>query len=200
MRRREKRPRSGPSSPLPVARGRAEEESMEDVRGKTVLVVDDEPSVRLYLQTVLEDSGFEVQTAANGHQALDRMTEKKPDVISLDLVMPKMSGLNFFKYIQKNKERAGIPVVVVTAHARDELGSEDFQRLEKHRSEECRIFTLEKPVDAPTYVNTIRQALDLEPLGSGSDEQTALRLEVSDAIQGADRESLRKALEILKGS
>jgi CheY-like chemotaxis protein len=128
------------------------------------------------------------------------MTEKKPDVISLDLVMPKMSGLNFFKYIQKNKERAGIPVVVVTAHARDELGSEDFQKVEKYRSEECRIFTLEKPVDAPTYVNTIRQALDLEPLGSGSDEQTALRLEVSDAIQGADRESLRKALEILKGS
>jgi CheY-like chemotaxis protein len=200
MRRRETRPPSGPRSPLPVARGRAEEESMEDVRGKTVLVVDDEPSVRLYLQTVLEDSGFQVQTAANGHQALDRMTEKKPDVISLDLVMPKMSGLNFFKYIQKNKERAGIPVVVVTAHARDELGSEDFQKIEKHRSEECRIFTLEKPVDAPTYVNTIRQALDLQPLGSESEEQTALRLEVSDAVQGADRESLRKALEILKGS
>ncbi len=90
-----------------MARGRGEEESMEDVRGKTVLVVDDEPNVRLYLQTVLEDSGFEVQTAANGHQALDRMTEKKPDVISLDLVMPKMSGLNFFKYIQKNKEQSG---------------------------------------------------------------------------------------------
>jgi CheY-like chemotaxis protein len=173
---------------------------MEDVRGKTVLVVDDEPNVRLYLQTVLEDSGFEVQTAANGHQALDRMTEKKPDVISLDLVMPKMSGLNFFKYIQKNKERAGIPVVVVTAHAKDELGSEDFDKIEKHKSEECRIFTLEKPVDAPTYVNTIRQALELEPLGSESEEQTALRLEVSDAIQGADPESLRKALEILKGS
>ena len=177
-----------------------EEEAMEDVRGKTVLVVDDEPNVRLYLQTVLEDSGFEVQTAANGHQALDRMTEKKPDVISLDLVMPKMSGLNFFKYIQKNKERAGIPVVVVTAHAKDELGSEDFQKLEKHKSEECRIFTLEKPVDAPTYVNTIRQALDLEPVGPESEEGTALRLEVSDAILGADQESLRKALEILKGS
>jgi CheY-like chemotaxis protein len=45
------------------------------------------------------------------------MTEKKPDVISLELVMPKMSGLKFFKYIQKNKERAGIPVVVVTVPA-----------------------------------------------------------------------------------
>ena len=77
---------------------------MEDVRGKTVLVVDDEPNVRMYLQAVLEDAGLNVQTAANGNQALDRMTEKKPDVISLDLVMPKMSGLKFFKYIQKNKD------------------------------------------------------------------------------------------------
>ncbi len=173
---------------------------MEDVRGKRVLVVDDEPNVRLYLQTVLEDSGFEVQTAANGHQALDRMTENKPDVISLDLVMPKMSGLKFFKYIQKNKDRAGIPVVVVTAHARDEMGSEDFEKIESYKSEECRIFTLEKPVDAPTYVNTIRQALELEPLAPESEEGTSLRQEVSDAVRAADSESLGRVLKILKGS
>ena len=173
---------------------------MEDVRGKTVLVVDDEPNVRLYLQTVLEDSGFEVQTAANGHQALDRMTEKKPDVISLDLVMPKMSGLKFFKYIQKNKDRAGIPVVVVTAHAQDELGSEDFEKIMKYKSEETKIFMLEKPVDAVTYVDTIRQALGLEPLRADSAESGSLRLQVSDAVRAADPESLKKALEILKRS
>jgi CheY-like chemotaxis protein len=171
---------------------------MEDVRGKTVLVVDDEPNVRMYLQAVLEDAGFGVQTAANGNQALTRMTEKKPDVISLDLVMPKMSGLKFFQYIQKNKERAGIPVVVVTAHARDELGSDDFEKIEKHKSKECSVFLLEKPVDALTYVNTVRQALDLEPLGPETEEGASLRLQVADAVRGADRESLEKALEILK--
>ncbi len=171
---------------------------MEDVRGKTVLVVDDEPNVRMYLQAVLEDAGFGVQTAANGNQALDRMTEKKPDVISLDLVMPKMSGLNFFKYIQKNKDRAGIPVVVVTAHAQDELGSEDFEKIKKYKSEECRIFVLEKPVDALIYVDTIRQALGLEPLGPRGQEAESLRLQVSDAVRAADPNSLKKALEILK--
>ena len=172
---------------------------MEDVRGKTVLVVDDEPNVRLYLQTVLEDSGFEVQTAANGREALDRMTEKKPDVISLDLVMPKMSGLNFFKYIQKNKDRAGIPVVVVTAHARDEMGSADFEKIEKYKSDACKLFTLEKPVDAPNYVNTIRQALNLEPVGPVSEEGEDLRLELREAMQAADKEALKNALKILKG-
>ena len=85
---------------------------------------------------VLEDSGFQVQTAANGHQALDRMTEQRPDVISLDLVMPKMSGLKFFKYIQKNKDRSSIPVVVVTAkdltpEERDLLGADNAQVLQK---------------------------------------------------------------------
>jgi CheY-like chemotaxis protein len=114
--------------------------------------------------------------------------------------MPKMSGLKFFKYIQKNKDRAGIPVVVVTAHARDEMGSEDFKKIESYRSEACRIFTLEKPVDAPTYVNTIREALELEPLVPGGEEASSLRSEVTDAIREADQESLKKALKILKGS
>jgi CheY-like chemotaxis protein len=173
---------------------------MEDVRGKTVLVVDDEPNVRQYLQAALEDAGFEVQTAANGNQALERMTEKRPDVISLDLVMPKMSGLKFFKYIQKNKDRAGIPVVVLTAHARDELGSDDFRQIEEHRSQECKISVLEKPVSAPDYVNTIREALDLAPLDPESEEGGSLRLQLTDALQGADRETLKKALKLLKKS
>jgi CheY-like chemotaxis protein len=126
------------------------------------------------------------------------MTEKKPDVISLDLVMPKMSGLNFFKYIQKNKERAGIPVVVVTAHAQDELGSEDFQKIQKYKSKECKVFTLEKPVAALTYVDTIRKALDLAPLDPGAGEGASLRMQMTDAIQKADPEALKKALQVLK--
>jgi CheY-like chemotaxis protein len=71
---------------------------MADKIGKSVLVIDDEPDVRLFLKTVLEDAGFDVMLAANGKEALERVTEKKPDVISLDLVMPKMSGLKFYKY------------------------------------------------------------------------------------------------------
>ena len=85
---------------------------------KTVLVVDDEPSVRLFLQTVLEDADFDVLTAANGNQALERMAEKTPDVISLDLVMPRMSGLKFFKHIQRDAARAKIPGLIPAAGAR----------------------------------------------------------------------------------
>ena len=89
-------------------------------------------------------------------------------------------------------------MVVVTAHAQDELGSEDFEKIKKYKSEECKIFVLEKPVDALIYVDTIRQALGLKPLGPRGQEGESLRLQVSDAVRAADPESLKKALEILK--
>jgi CheY-like chemotaxis protein len=65
---------------------------MDDIKNKTVLIVDDEPDIRLFLKTVLEDAGFNVMTANNGKHALERIKECKPDLISLDLVMPKMGG------------------------------------------------------------------------------------------------------------
>ncbi|RJP55397.1 MAG: response regulator, partial [Deltaproteobacteria bacterium] len=95
---------------------------MDDIKNKTVLIVDDEPDIRLFLKTVLEDAGFNVMTANNGKHALERIKECKPDLISLDLVMPKMGGVKLLSYLQKNPEWAKIPFIVVTAHAHDELG------------------------------------------------------------------------------
>ena len=59
---------------------------------KTILVVDDEEDIREYLSTVLEDAGFNVVTAADGQEALERVETTIPDFISLDLVMPKKIG------------------------------------------------------------------------------------------------------------
>ncbi|MFH1438651.1 MAG: response regulator [Pseudomonadota bacterium] len=170
---------------------------MGDTTGKTVLIVDDEPDVRLYLETILKNAGFDVMAASNGRHALDRMTEKKPDVISLDLVMPKMSGFKFFKYIQKNKERAGIPVVVVTAHGKDELGQ---KALEKIQSEprSCKLFYLEKPVVPAEYVNTVRKALSLPAQDVEEGGPESLRSRLIDKIRTADPKALKAALKALK--
>ncbi len=86
---------------------------------KTVLVVDDEEDVREFLSTVLEDAGFNVVTAADGVEALERIKEKVPDFISLDLVMPKKSGIKFLYELRHNKEWIKIPVVIVTHEARE---------------------------------------------------------------------------------
>ena len=172
---------------------------MREKIGKTVLVVDDEPDVRLFLQTVLEDAGFDVMVAANGKEALDRVTEKKPDVISLDLVMPKMSGLKFYKYIQKNKERADIPVVVITAHAKDEFGKTDLGKIKSAKPQNGTLLVLEKPVQPTPYINTIRQAVGLEEIESEeSAEKDVLKVQLKEKMKTADRKALEDALNILK--
>jgi CheY-like chemotaxis protein len=172
---------------------------MVEKTNKTVLVVDDEPDIRLYLKTVLENAGFDVSTAANGKEALDRMTEKLPDAISLDLVMPKMSGLKFYSYIQKNKDRAGIPVVVVTAHAKDELGEGDLEKIRSAKSEGGTIAVIEKPIKPAAYVNTIRTLLGMDELASEeTSEKDILRVKLKEKMKTADRKTLEDALKILE--
>jgi len=166
--------------------------------GKTVLVIDDEPDVRLFLKTVLEDAGFDVMVASNGKEALERTTEKKPDVISLDLVMPKMSGLKYYKYIQKNKDRADIPVIVITAHAKDEFGKGDLAKIQAAKPAGGILMVLEKPVQPGVYINAVRQAVGLEEIeigGAGKDD--LLKLKLKEKMKTADRKALEEALRIL---
>lgn len=172
---------------------------MAEKTGKTVLVVDDEPDIRLYLKTVLENAGFDVSLAANGKEALDRMTEKKPDVISLDLVMPKMSGLKFYRYIQKNKDRAGIPVVVVTAHAQDEFGKTDLDKIMAAKSEGGTMVVVEKPIQPIPFVNTIRSVLGMDEIVSEETaEKDVLKVKLRERMKTADTKTLEDILRILE--
>jgi DNA-binding NtrC family response regulator len=126
------------------------------------------------------------------------MTEKKPDVISLDLVMPKMSGLRFYKYIQKNKDRAGIPVIVVTAHAKDEMGKTDLEKIKKAKPKGGTMFVIDKPIDPPAYVNTVRRALGMAEIEvEGTGEEDVLKVKLKEKMKSADKKKLEDALKIL---
>ena len=102
---------------------------MQRAEDKTILVVDDEPNVRQYLATVLQDAGFNVVTAGDGVEALEMIQKSIPDFISLDLIMPKKSGHKLLHELRRNKQWSRIPVLIVTAHAQDELGKADLQDL-----------------------------------------------------------------------
>jgi CheY-like chemotaxis protein len=91
-----------------------------------VLVVEDDPVMRDVLQRRLEKEGWKVIEAENGRVALERMAERRPDLILLDLMMPEMDGFQFLEEIRKREEWHSIPVIVVTAK---ELSAEDRQRL-----------------------------------------------------------------------
>jgi adenylate cyclase len=80
-----------------------------------VLVVDDEEQNRTLLRDPLEACGYEVTEAENGMQALQKIAEHPPDVILLDVMMPKMDGFGVCSRLKKDSKTAHIPILMVTA-------------------------------------------------------------------------------------
>ena len=168
---------------------------MGEEKKKTILVVDDEPDIRLFLKTVLEDAGFEVMTADNGKHALEKIKERKPDLISLDLVMPKMRGITLLKYLQKNPEWSKIPFIVVTAHAHDELGKEDFLKLKADKILVSPPSYIEKPIVPSEYIKKIKENLGLEKAEVSDTED--LKAKIKEKLMVAKKEKLEETLRIL---
>ena len=166
---------------------------------KTVLVVDDEEDVREFLSTVLEDAGFNVVTAADGVEALERIKEKVPDFISLDLVMPKKSGIKFLYELRHNKEWIKIPVVIVTAHAHDDLGKKDFRDIFSGKCLTGPNVYLEKPVNPESYLRLVCEKLGVEySVEAEEGDQAKMRKELERMINTADPQKLAEILKKLK--
>ena len=86
-----------------------------DVVGKKVLVVDDEKFVRELIKIKLGRSGLVVFEAANGLEAIEIAQTQKPDMILLDVMMPKMNGFEACEKLKTNPTTARIPIVMLTA-------------------------------------------------------------------------------------
>ncbi len=83
---------------------------------KKVLVIDDEENIRLLYKAELEDAGYEVKVASTAQEAMDQINGGKPDLITLDIKMPGMDGLEFMRNL---KEKYGdIPVILCSAYGR----------------------------------------------------------------------------------
>jgi CheY-like chemotaxis protein/two-component sensor histidine kinase len=94
--------------------------------GDLALIVEDDASVRSLLSRALEDAGWKVVEAENGAVALQRVHERKPDLILLDLMMPVMDGFEFVLELRMEEENWDIPIIVVTSK---DLTDQDRQRL-----------------------------------------------------------------------
>jgi CheY-like chemotaxis protein len=164
---------------------------------KTVLVVDDEADVRNYLQSALVNNGFDVITASDGLEAIEILKKTIPDLISLDLVMPRHSGIKFYHDLQKNKAWSKIPVLIVTGHARDNLGKVDFENLMMQGPG----VYLEKPVKPEKYIEKVCLLLNIEipeELKKKQEEtEDSVRQQILDSLSKADTETLKKAFEAL---
>ncbi|MFO7714792.1 response regulator [Desulfosarcina sp.] len=85
---------------------------------KKVLIVDDDPDVRLFNTTVVEESGYTPIEAANGEEGLEIVKKNRPDLVVLDVLMPKQSGIRLYRELKTDKSLIGIPVIILSGVAK----------------------------------------------------------------------------------
>ncbi|MCA1988573.1 MAG: response regulator [Desulfarculus sp.] len=83
-----------------------------------ILVVDDEMDLRTFISTLLESNGYRVTVAENGEQGMQKVREKRPALITLDVMMPKESGIKMYRDLKTDPELKDIPVLIISGLAR----------------------------------------------------------------------------------
>ena len=125
----------------------------------SVLIVDDEPLTRNLLRLMLERAGFDILEAEDSLKALLSVSENKPDVIVLDVMMPHMDGLTVCEKLRSNPETAVLPIILLSARVNPEAVQEGMEA----GADEY----LGKPVSREELIRTIRSVLEGLPSQSG---------------------------------
>ena len=127
---------------------------------KKVLVVDDDPDVRVFNVAVLEENGYTPVVATNGEEGMKLIKKEKPDLVLLDVLMPRESGIRLYRDIKTNSSLKDIPVIMLSGIAR-----KSFLRSQKALTQfggkpvpEPEAY-LEKPVEPEELAETIKKVL-----------------------------------------
>ena len=119
---------------------------------KKILIVDDSNTNVVLLEAILVSRGYHIQTAYNVDEAHNMLKKERPELILLDLLMPRISGYQFLDQLKKNNETRDIPVIIVSAvtdapniQKTFELGAIDY---------------IEKPVDIKTLLTKVEKPLN----------------------------------------
>lgn len=86
---------------------------------KKILIVDDEPNIVISLEFLMKKEGFEVAVASDGEEALAQVASFNPDLILLDVMMPRKSGFEVCEALRGDPSKAGVLIVMLTAKGRD---------------------------------------------------------------------------------
>ena len=87
--------------------------------GKRILIADDEPNIVVALVFLMKQMGHEVRVAATGEEAANAVAEFNPDLILLDVMMPRMSGYDLCQSVRDDPDRRGIKIIMLSAKGRD---------------------------------------------------------------------------------
>jgi CheY-like chemotaxis protein len=121
---------------------------------KKILIVDDEADVRTYLEVLYQENGYETALAADGNEAMPKVREFKPDLISLDIIMPSESGQKFYRELVKDAEFGKTPVIICSGVTRyKDLFSRDHKTMPKPFA------FIEKPIDKDELLGKVKEAI-----------------------------------------
>ena len=127
---------------------------------KKILAVDDEPSIVKLVETALKGRGYEVITAYNGEEALDKVALEHPDLVVLDIMMPKMDGREVRRRLAKDPKTKDIPVIFLSA-----VGDLDSQLDALEETPDVRSEYLTKPFNPKELADYVDALLDPSKAG-----------------------------------
>lgn len=123
---------------------------------KKILIIDDEKDILTYLSTFFKDNDFEVITALNGKEGVNKALSENPDVITLDISMPEESGVKALSELQNNSSTKHIPIIIITGVA------SDFKRFISDRKQvHMPEGYFEKPIDRNLLLDKVNELLSV---------------------------------------
>jgi DNA-binding response OmpR family regulator len=127
--------------------------------GRKILLVDDDPDIRDAITVILETQGYEVITAKNGLECFDMLSTEKPELLILDLLMPKMDGFEVFKELKNQKwaEFHSMPIIILTS-VREEASLRRY-KLETGHTLDIDDY-IEKPIVPEVLIRSVNKHLE----------------------------------------
>jgi two-component system alkaline phosphatase synthesis response regulator PhoP len=122
-----------------------------------VMIVDDDPDILDAITTILSTQPYSIVTARDGLECLDKVRAKNPDLVLLDLLMPKMDGFAVVRKLRENPKYAGIPILILTSVRED--ASRRRYELETGLAMDVQDY-LEKPVSPQDLLDRVRNLLE----------------------------------------
>jgi len=128
--------------------------------GKKVLCVDDDPDIRLFVTTVLEENGYTPLTATNGEEGLEIIKKERPDLVTLDVLMPRQSGIKMYRELKTDDSLKDISVIILSGIARRTFlrSQEALTEFGKENVPEPEAY-LEKPVEPEELAEMIKKVI-----------------------------------------
>lgn len=114
---------------------------------KKILIVDDEPDIITYLKTLFETEGYETVTAEDGVAGLEALKAENPDLITLDLQMPKETGTDLYRHVHRNKKYSHIPIIVISGVPGRHLAIREP------------VAVFDKPIDPDELLKVVRETI-----------------------------------------